>query len=163
MKKIFYIVTSLLITINLVGCGTQQQSNNIKNKTQNITNKAKNDLVELPKNLSTDMGPGKFHISSSSNKFKDGNIPIIDTKQNNSSQKVEIVPSEFNNKYLSYIFVDGTFNSKQQLSNNKTNIGLKGNSIKAGKHRIDIVQFNNNKSTDTVLTHKTAYYYINAV
>ncbi|MEY7998942.1 hypothetical protein AB8U03_01795 [Clostridium sp. Mt-5] len=164
MRKNFYIIiTSLLIIINLAGCGTQQQSNNVKNKVQNIENKTKNDLVELPKALKTDMGPGKFYISSSSNTFKDGNIPIINIKKNTSSQKVEIVPSEFNNKYLSYIFIDGIFNSRKQLSNNKTNIELKGNDIKAGKHKIDIIQFNNNKTTDTVLTHKISYYYINIV
>ncbi|CAB1262398.1 hypothetical protein ACFHWD_11235 [Clostridium sp. MT-14] len=162
MKKTFYVITaSLLITINLIGCGTQQQSNNVKNKTQNIENKAKNDLAELPKNLKTDMGPGKFYISPSSNTFKDGNVPIINIKKNTSSQKVEITPSEFNNKYMSYIFIDGVFNSKKQLSNSKTNMELKGNDIKTGKHKVDIIQFNNNKTTDTVLTHKTAYYYVN--
>lgn len=162
MKKTFYVITaSLLITINLIGCGTQQQSNNVKNKTQNIENKAKNDLAELPKNLKTDMGPGKFYISPSSNTFKDGNVPIINIKKNSSSQKVEITPSEFNNKYMSYIFIDGVFNSKKQLSNSKTNMELKGNDIKTGKHKVDIIQFNNNKTTDTVLTHKTAYYYVN--
>lgn len=164
MKKFFYIImASLLITINLVSCGTRQQTNNVKNGTQNIEKKAENDLAQLPKNLKTDIGPGKFYVSPSSNTFKNGNIPIISIKKNTSSQKVEIVPSEFNNKYLSYIFIDGAFNSKKQLSSSKTNMELKGNDIKAGKHKIDVIQFNNNKSTDTVLTHKTAYYYINTI
>jgi hypothetical protein len=156
-------MASLLITINLVSCGTRQQTNNVKNGTQNIEKKAENDLAQLPKNLKTDIGPGKFYVSPSSNTFKNGNIPIISIKKNTSSQKVEIVPSEFNNKYLSYIFIDGAFNSKKQLSSSKTNMELKGNDIKAGKHKIDVIQFNNNKSTDTVLTHKTAYYYINTI
>lgn len=164
MKKIFYVImASLLITLNLVGCGTKQQASGIKNKTQNIENKTKSDLAELPKNLKTDMGPGKFYISPSSNKFKEGNIPIIDIKKNTSSQKVEINPSEFNNKYQSYIFIDGKYNSKKQLSSSKSDIELKGDNIKTGKHKVDVVQFNNNKTTDTVLTHKTTYYYINVV
>ncbi|MHC6178304.1 hypothetical protein ACYUJ6_00250 [Clostridium sp. JNZ X4-2] len=164
MKKFFYIImASLLITINLVGCGTRQQTNNVKNGTQNVEKKAENDLAQLPKNLKTDMGPGKFYVSPSSNTFKNGDIPIISIKKNTSSQKVEIVPSEFNNKYLSYIFIDGAFNSKKQLSSSKTNMELKGNDIKTGKHKIDVIQFNNDKSTDTVVTHKTAYYYINTI
>ena len=59
---------------------------------------------------------------------------------------------------LSYIFVDGMLNAKEQLAETQSSINLKEDALKVGKHKVDVVQFNNNKTTDSVITHKTVYY-----
>ena len=49
-------------------------------------------------------------------------------------------------------------NAKEQLAETQSSINLKEDALKVGKHKVDVVQFNNNKTTDSVITHKTVYY-----
>ncbi|MFL0198496.1 hypothetical protein ACJDU8_23480 [Clostridium sp. WILCCON 0269] len=154
-KRLLLIITTLFIIINLVGCGTST----VKNKVENAPNQAKNDLMKLPNDLQADMGTGSFYISTSSGTSKNGATPIIYTKKDTQVEQLELNTSGFNGKNLSYIFVDSALNTKHQLSDSKLNINLKGNELTVGKHRVDIVQFNN-KTNDKVITHKVAYYEI---
>ncbi|MEY8001820.1 hypothetical protein AB8U03_16795 [Clostridium sp. Mt-5] len=113
--------------------------------------------MKIPKDLEGDMGIGNFYISTSSGTSKNEAIPIIYTKKDTQVEHMGLNTSGFSGKNLSYIFVDGILNTKQQLSNSKSNMDLKGNDLKIGKNKVDIIQFNN-KTNDKVITHKTAYY-----
>ncbi|AND83289.1 hypothetical protein GTH52_11940 [Clostridium tyrobutyricum] len=157
-KKFSIIITALLVTLNLVGCGTNQNATKVKNKVQNAPQQAKNDVITIPKDLNADMGTGTFYISTASGTSKNGATPIVNKKSNDTVERIQLNTTDFSAKNSSYIFVDGILNTKQQLSNSKSNIDIKDSALKQGKHRIDIVQFNNNKTTDKVLTHKSAYY-----
>lgn len=162
MKKFFSIMATVLILASgLAGCGDKQQSNSIKDKTQSIVNKGKDDVVDFPKNLTNDIGSGKLFVSdkSASSTTDSGKVPVIYTNKNDKSGEVELNSSGLNSENTSYIFIDGIYNSKKHLSG-KSNIKLKADEIKTGKHKVDIVQFANNKTSDKVITHKTAYYEI---
>ncbi|WP_406541430.1 hypothetical protein [Clostridium ljungdahlii] len=114
--------------------------------------------MQIPKNLQADMGTGTFYISTPSGTSQNGAVPVIYADKNTQIEQIGVNTSGFNGKNLSYIFVDGVLNSKEQLAESQSSINLKGNALKVGKHKVDVVQYNNNKTTDSVITHKTAYY-----
>ncbi|OAA93250.1 hypothetical protein [Clostridium coskatii] len=157
-KKLSLIMAISLLIINLVGCGTQKSVTEVKDKAKNATEQAKNDVMQIPKNLQADMGTGTFYISTPSGTSQNGAVPVIYADKNTQIEQIGINTSGFNGKNLSYIFVDGVLNSKEQLAESQSSINLKGNALKVGKHKVDVVQYNNNKTTDSVITHKTAYY-----
>lgn len=157
-NKLSLIIISLLFIINLGGCGIGNNANTIKNKVQNAPEQTKNDLIKIPKDLQADMGTGSFYISTPSGTSQDGSVPVIYVAKDVQVEQIGVNTSDFDGKNLSYIFIDGIFNTKEQLSNSQSSINLKGNALKVGKHRVDIAQFNNNKTTDKVITHKVAYY-----
>lgn len=157
-NKLLLITTTLAVMINLVGCGTNQQSNTIKNKVENTTEQTKNDLVKIPKDLKGEMGTGTFYVSTPSGTSENGKTPIIYITKDTKLQQIGVTTKDFSGKNLSYIFIDSIYNSKKQLSDTSENIDLKGEALKLGKHRVDVIQFNNNKTTDKVITHKIAYY-----
>lgn len=158
-RKFLSIAVTLSIAINLIGCSTAQKSaTEVKNKAKNVTEQTKNDVMKIPKDLQGDMGQGTFFISTPSGTSENGAVPVIYTDKNTTVQQIDLNTSGFNGKNLSYVFVDGLLNSKHQLADSKVVIDLKGESLKVGKHRIDVVQFNNDKITDKALTHKTASY-----
>lgn len=160
-KNISIIITTALIALNLIGCGeTKQQSNTAKTKIQNATKQVQNDVVKIPKDLQADMGSGKFYISTKSGTSENGSVPILYMNKNTQLKQLTINTNNFNNRNWSYIFVDGLLNTKQHLSNSKSTINLKNSNLKTGKHRVDIVQFNNDKTNNKVITHKTAQYEI---
>ncbi|WP_123054438.1 hypothetical protein [Clostridium sp. JN-1] len=159
VKKFLPIVMTLSIAMNLIGCTTAKQgANQVKNKTENATEQTKNDIMKIPNDLQADMGQGTFFISTPSGTSQNGAVPIIYVEKNASVQQIGLTTSNFNGKNLSYVFVDSLLNSKHQLADGKVTMDLKGDNLKVGKHRVDIVQFNNNKTSDKVITHKTAYY-----
>ncbi|ADK15668.1 hypothetical protein D9O40_04160 [Clostridium autoethanogenum] len=157
-KKLSLIMAISLLIINLVGCGTQKSVTEVKDKAKNATEQAKNDVMQIPKNLQADMGTGTFYISTPSGTSQNGAVPVIYADKNTQIEQIGVNTSGFNGKNLSYIFVDGVLNSKEQLAESQSSINLKGNALKVGKHKVDVVQYNNNKTTDSVITHKTAYY-----
>ncbi|AGY74908.1 hypothetical protein [Clostridium autoethanogenum] len=159
MKKLFSLIMAIsLLIINLVGCGTQKSVTEVKDKAKNATEQAKNDVMQIPKNLQADMGTGTFYISTPSGTSQNGAVPVIYADKNTQIEQIGVNTSGFNGKNLSYIFVDGMLNAKEQLAESQSSINLKGNALKVGKHKVDVVQYNNNKTTDSVITHKTAYY-----
>lgn len=160
MKRKFslFMIVSLIV-INLVGCGTAQKSaTQVKEKAKNATEQTKNDVMQIPTNLKSDMGTGNFYISTPSGTSQNGAVPIIYVDKDTQIQQIGINTSGFNGKNLSYIFVDDSYNTKEQLSDTKATMDIKGNALKVGKHKVDVVQFNNDKATGNVITHKMAYY-----
>lgn len=161
MKKMSAIILTMFMMLSLSACGGQKQANDVKNKVENAPNQTKNDVIKLPKDLKeADMGTGTFYIKTSSGTSEKGEVPAIYTKKDTQVMHINVNTKNFNGEHMSYIFVDGIFNTKKQLSDSSLTIDLKGNNIKAGKHRVDIVQFNNNKTSDKVITHKLAYYQV---
>ncbi|OAA89343.1 hypothetical protein [Clostridium ljungdahlii] len=157
-KKLSLIMAISLLIINLVGCGIQKSVTEVKDKAKNATEQAKNDVMQIPKNLQADMGTGTFYISTPSGTSQNGAVPVIYADKNTQIEQIGVNTSGFNGKNLSYIFVDGALNAKEQLAESQSSINLKGDALKVGKHKVDVVQYNNNKTSDSVVTHKTAYY-----
>lgn len=164
IKRISVVILILLMTLTLGACGSQKQANEIKNKAENAPKQVKNDLTKIPEDIKeADMGTGTFYITTSSGTSEKEEVPTIYAKKDTKLLQASVNTRNFDGKHLSYIFVDGVLNTKEQLSDNSATINLKDNNLKAGKHRVDIVQFNGDKISDKVITHKLAYYQVKSI
>ena len=56
------------------------------------------------------------------------------------------------------IYVDGMENDKNQFEETQATIGLKEADLKPGKHKVEVVQYDNDKPDGNVVTYKVAYY-----
>jgi len=65
---------------------------------------------------------------------------------------------EFDGGKLSYIYVDGIQNAKEQLADTQTSINLKEDALKVGTHKVEVVQFENDKPDGKAITYKVASY-----
>ena len=48
--------------------------------------------------------------------------------------------------------------SKEQLAETQTGIDLEGDALKVGTHKVEVVQYDNDDPSGTVITYKTASY-----
>lgn len=65
----------------------------------------------------------------------------------------------FDGSKLSYIYVDGMLNSKEQLGDmSQTTLTLEGDALKEGNHDVEVVQFDNDETTGNHIPYKKASY-----
>lgn len=60
---------------------------------------------------------------------------------------------------LSYIYIDGMLNTKEQLGEmSQVTMTLENDALKNGKHKVEIVQYDNDEQTGNPITYKTVSY-----
>jgi len=62
---------------------------------------------------------------------------------------------------MAYIYIDGSFADKQQLSDSQATLDLSGESLTEGVHKVEVVQYTGDTvSADNVATYQTMQYEI---
>ncbi|MHB9943574.1 hypothetical protein CF065_18660 [Clostridium sporogenes] len=156
MKKILSILIIGILSIGLVACGSTQ-TNNEKNKENDKPKQeeAKKESIKMP---DKEMGKGKIGLSTPGGTSEGDKAPVLMVSKDDQIVQVGLNTEEFDGSKLSYIFVNGEEVAKEQLSETQTSIDLKGNALKAGKHKVEVVQFDNDKKDGKIITYKTASY-----
>lgn len=168
MKRKLLLVTTILAMSIMTGCGNEATSEPEKDvivetteeTTEEVTEEAtteevKRDLVEGDY---SEMGDGIAYISTPSGTSEDGNIPVLFVSSDDVLIQIGLRAEEFNGGSLSYIYIDGVLLSKEQLADSQTSLDLEGNNLAIGKHKVEIVQYDNDEPTGTMTTYKPCEY-----
>lgn len=73
---------------------------------------------------------------------------------------IEINTTGFDGSILSYIYIDGMLNTKEQLGDSQSSINLEKDALAEGTHKVEVVQYDTNEPDGTMVTYKTASYEI---
>ena len=168
-KKIVMLLLASTLAFSMVACGGSEESKKEGAKTESTESKEevkeeepkeevkKENKKDLPDGQYSDMGAGTMHIATAGGTSENGNVPTIFVSDEILLQ-IGLNTSEFDGSKLSYIYVDGMENAKEQLADTQTVIDLSENALKAGKHTVEIVQYENDEPTGTMVTYKKAEY-----
>lgn len=150
MKKLLVVMLALVVGFTFVACGDKASTKEEKSKEKKIEKDFEGEY--------SDMGAGEIMISTPSGTSEDGSVPVLFTDEDDLLIDIGLDTSELDGGRLSYIYVDGMEKDKDQLGDAQTSIELKKNDLKPGKHKVELVQYDNDKPDGNVVTYKVAYY-----
>ncbi|MGL5615419.1 MAG: hypothetical protein ACRDD2_04205 [Sarcina sp.] len=104
------------------------------------------------------IGNGEINIFTPNGNSSQEEIPIVFTKDNNKSEQIALVCKNLNNDLDSYIFIDGKEVSKLGSNSVNTALTLTGKELNVGVHKLEVVQFDNNKISGKIKTYKVKDY-----
>lgn len=155
MKKILSILMVLTLTFGLVACSSKETKEESKENNKPKQEQAKKESIKMP---DKEIGKGKIELSTPGGTSEGGKVPVLMVSKDDQIVQIGLNAMEFDGSKLSYIFVDGEEVAKEQLAETQTSIDLKGSALKAGKHKVEVVQFNNDKKDGKIITYKTSSY-----
>lgn len=150
MKKITALVLVFAIALVLVACGDNASTKEEKSKEKKVEKDFEGEY--------SDMGAGEIVISTPSGTSEDGNVPVLFTAKDDLLIDIGLDTYEFDGSKLSYVYVDGMENDKNQFAETQATIGLMKADLKPVKHKVEVVQYDNDKPDGNVVTYKVAYY-----
>lgn len=154
---IFFIATTLI----LASCGVnnKNQSNNVNdNSTTKQEKKASiAEKIKVPSDIK-DTGKGNISISTPSGNSENGQVPFVYVDKDTVLDQIGLNARDFDGSKISYILIDGIINSKEQLGDSQSTLTLKEDELKVGTHKVEVIQFDNNRTDGNIVTYKTANY-----
>lgn len=169
-KRLLTIIASaLMISVMLTACGSSSSNENtqdtnagsVPDTTQQDTSKAAS-TRDLPEDEYTDTGAGTMHISTPSGTSEDGNIPVLFVAEEDMLIQIGLDTMEFDGSHLSYIYVDGMLNTKDQLGESQMTLDLSGDALSVGQHDVEVVQYDTDEPDGKIITYKAATYEVKA-
>ncbi len=118
---------------------------------------------DLPEGNYTDMGNGSLYISTASGTSENGNVPVIMAEKDLLVTQIGLNSSDMDGSKISFIYIDGILNKKEQLSTTQTSVDLSGFSITEGVHKIEVIQYDSDEPDGSIVTYKTASYEIQSL
>ena len=103
-----------------------------------------------------DMGDGTMYIACASGTSEDGNVPVLFEAADTILDQIGLDSTGMDGSHLSYIYVDGKETAKEQLADSQISLDLQGDALKVGIHKVEVVQYDNDDPSGTVITYKTA-------
>lgn len=105
-----------------------------------------------------DMGDGTMYIACASGTSEDGNVPVLFEAADTVLDQIGLDSMGMDGSHLSYIYIDGKETAKEQLAESQISLDLQGDALKEGTHKVEVVQYDNDDPSGTVITYKTAAY-----
>ncbi|NRE78406.1 hypothetical protein HR089_10345 [Enterococcus faecium] len=157
MKKKF-IPLVILAALSLAACGNSDNSlsANSSSKTSESTIVSS---AESKKDLpSEDQGTGTMYLSGPGGTTENGETLTIFDDGDTQVMQIGMDVSELDGNKLSYIYIDGTLSSKDQLSTGQSTLDLTKKYLSPEKHIVNLVQYDNNNEDGSIITNKVANY-----
>lgn len=149
MKKILLFILILNISMCTVACSKEV-----------VENKTENEKV-IPTGLTTEIGEGKINVTTPTSSSKDGTIPVIYTDEYRGLHQIGFQSEGFNNSKPSYIYIDGKLNTIEKLcESNSVALTICEEDLSEGLHKIEVVQFDNDKTSGIPIIYKNCKYEI---
>lgn len=160
----------ILLVVAVIGAGVYFVYNKMsKNKSSTDTpkttqttdnDKTSSDVVtkDLPDGEYTDMGDGTFSISTDYGNSSDGSTPVFIITRGDTEAQLNFTAAGISGNNLTYIYIDGYLTTKAQISDTQSTLSLSGSALDLGVHKIEIVQYENEIPTSTMITYKTCSY-----
>lgn len=108
----------------------------------------------------SDMGDGTMYLSTVGGTTENDNVPVLFETSDTVLETIEIDTTGFDGSKLSYIYIDGMLNTKEQLGDSQSSISLEKDALAEGTHKVEVVQYDTNEPDGTMVTYKTASYEI---
>lgn len=105
-----------------------------------------------------DMGDGTMYIACASGTSEDGNVPVLFEAADTILDQIGLDSTGMDGSHLSYIYVDGKETAKEQLADSQVSLDLQGDALKEGTHKVEVVQYDNDEPSGTVITYKASSY-----
>ena len=158
MKRIISLLLASLISIGLVACNNSSTNNDDANSNKEETNTVTRDLKEGDYK---EKGKGNFIITCAGGTTEDGNVPIEYIAPDTAISQIGYKASNFDSSKLSYIYINGVLNTKDQLSEDcQSTLDLQGDFLKTGTFKVEVVQYENDDTSKDMVTYKTCEYEI---
>lgn len=155
-KKIVGLVLAGALALGITGCS------NSKEETKANVNTAKEEVnakKDIPEGLDKEIGNGNVVLLTTGGTTENGNTPTVFAGEDTTLYQIGLSAENFDGSKLSYVYIDGMLNTKEQLGEMSQNtITLQDNSLKEGKHKVEIVQYDNDEQTGTPITYKVVNY-----
>lgn len=158
--KIAMMLLASCLMLGLTACGSSEEPKEEKTTTESTESKEEpkeESKKDLPDGQYSDMGEGTMFLSTAGGTSENGNVPTVFVSDEILLQ-IGLNTSAFDGSKLSYIYVDGMENAKEQLADSQSVIDLSEDALKEGKHTVEIVQYDNDDPTGTMVTYKKAEY-----
>lgn len=110
---------------------------------------------DLPAGNYSDTGSGSISLSN-----QDGGAPTI-TGNPNSTVDIILKTENFDTTHTSYIYIDGILAATAQLESEQ-GLRLQGHYLTTGTHKVEVIQYNNNNPSGSIITYKSASYQVKA-
>lgn len=110
---------------------------------------------DLPAGNYSDTGSGSISLSN-----LDGGAPTI-TGNTNSTAYIILKTQNFDTSHTSYIYIDGMLAASTELSDEQA-LQLQSSYLTTGTHKVEVVQYDNNNPSGSIITYKSASYQVNA-
>lgn len=157
-KKIVGLVLAGVLALGIVGCSSSKGENNT-NKNTATTKEEVGSKKDIPEGLDKEVGNGTIVLSTAGGTTENGNTPIVFVGQDTLLDQIGLSAENFDGSKLSYVYIDGMINTKEQLGEmTQTTITLQDNSLKEGKHKVEVVQYDNDEQTGNPVTYKVETY-----
>ena len=160
MKKSLAILTILTLSLSFVGCSSSPKTAPVTKAKAPVVQKKVVPTVVVAPTGTKDTGKGTIETTSPSGNSKDGIVPFFYVDKDTSLEQVGFNAWGFDGTKLSYIFVDGVLNSKEQLADTQTSLNITGDALKVGKHKVEVAQYNTDKIGGKIITYKLGSYEI---
>jgi len=155
-KKIVGLVLAGVLALAMVGCSSSKGENN---SNKNTTKEEVSSKKDIPEGLNKEIGNGTVVLSTAEGTTENGNTPIVFVGQDTLLDQIGLSAENFDGSKLSYVYIDGMLNTKEQLGEmTQTTITLQDNSLKEGKHKVEVVQYDNDEQTGTPIIYKVVTY-----
>lgn len=166
MKRKLLIMLCVLGCSFLVACGNDNSSNDDKSdsptvQTETQTDSSKNDAQsekDFVGDSYSDTGDGTFLLVNASGNTENGNVIVVYADTDTSLMQIGYETSGMNGGALSYIYIDGMLSTKEQLGDSQGSLDLSGDSLAAGTHKVEVVQYESDATDAAVTAYKSASY-----
>lgn len=147
MKKI--ILSSVLIftiIFSLIGCSNKIVENDVE--VENF----------VPNGLKSEIGSGQILITTPTG-TSENDIPVVFVDEFKGLAQIGFQSEGFDGSRCSYIYIDGKLNTIEQLGEmNVATLTVDEEHLSTGMHKVEVVQFDNNKTGGTPVTYKVCNY-----
>lgn len=163
-----------IVALMLVGCmalsitacdgGEKETPKNNESKTENVQDKTEETTKEeaerdFPQGDYSDLGNGKFSIQTEGGDSAEGITPVLFVTENDVLIQIGYCAEEMDGSHLSYIYVDGMENTKEQLGEMAQGVlDLQEDALSKGIHTVEVVQYDTDEPNGNVITYKTCQY-----
>lgn len=155
-KKILGLVLVGVLALGMIGCSNSKEENKAN---ENTTKEEVSSKKDIPSGLDKEIGNGSVVLSTTGGTTENGNTPVVFVGQDTLLEQIGLSAENFDGSKLSYVYIDGMLNTKEQLGEmTQTTITLQDNSLKEGKHKVEVVQYDNDEQTGKPVTYKVATY-----
>lgn len=164
-KKIVMAMLTAAVCVALVGCGSsssKKETEGTTQSTQSDTKKAETPKQETKKDLPdgnySEKGNGTMVLYGPSGSTENGKKLLFYLDKGTSITQFTLSARDFDGSLLSFVYIDGKLVSKEQLADTDQSIDMQGDSLKAGDHKVEVLQYEGNDPTKPYVTYKAASY-----
>ena len=163
LKKMGILLLSLIFVLSFTACGSGSDATEDNGDTTAIEEPAADNDVErdFPEGDYEEIGNGTMYVITPSGSSEDGSVPVLYvdvSDRDNILESIELDAWDYDGSVLSYIYIDGMENAKEQLADTQTTLGLTGNELSEGVHVVEVVQFEGDDPAGEIISYRSTSY-----